>query len=36
MHFPMTYSFKNDVKIVKKGMVNFSVTIFKRLKIMGF
>ena len=32
----MTYSFKEYVKIVKAYMESFNVTIFKRLKIMGF
>ena len=33
---PMTYSFKGHVKIVKKYMVKFNVSILIRLKIMGF
>ena len=33
---PMTYIFKEHVKIVKIYMVKFSVSILNRLKIMGF
>ena len=34
--FLMMYNFKEHVKIVKIYMVNFNVTIFNRLKLMGF
>ena len=32
----MSHSFKEYVKIVKIYMVNFNVTIFSNLKIMGY
>ena len=32
----MTYNFKEYVKIVKIHMVNFNVTVFSTLKIIGF
>ena len=34
--FPMTHSFKEYLKIVKIHMVNFNVTVFNRLIIIGF
>ena len=34
--FPVPYSFKECVKIVEIYLINFNVTIFDRLKIMGF
>ena len=33
---PMTYIFKEYLKIVKIYLVKFNVTVFNRFKIMGF